>query len=293
MECKMGGFETPAIIISIKFILVKRKKRKKDFINDAIYRFEKWYYRLSFGLRHVVGVLLLLTVFAGVFGITYGSYRLLRAGYTYAVMLWNKEWGLDDKDEYSPSTRTHFEFPLADNEKHPKRRPNYSADFNHMNDVQLRAAKKLGIQPQPNRESLLKQRGKLVELRDTRYYEILNLTNSSPYLVPKAADFLTALGRLMQEYNGTESRFYISSVLRTQEDVNRLGRVNGNASKNSTHCYGTTVDITYSRFDIHGRTTEGKLKEDLARALYDLQQKGYCYVKYEYKQPCFHVTVRP
>ena len=155
------------------------------------------------------------------------------------------------------------------------------------------AATELGITPVENREILFQMKEELVELKDTRYFKVLPLTSSSPYLVPRAADFLTDLGRLMQEYNGTKSRFLISSVLRTQSDVQKLSRVNVNATTNSTHCYGTTFDITYNRFDIHGKTWEGKLKEDLAKALYDLQAMGYCYVKYEIKQPCFHVTVRP
>lgn len=262
----------------------------------ALSAFEKWYYGLAYNIRHVVGIALVLVVFSSVIGLGYGGFRLVKGGYHAVEWVFTSGWWHFDGDELDdefPDNRKHFEFPLADNEKHPKRRPNFRKDFDHINDVHMSAAVKLGIHPQETRADLETMKGKLILLRDTRYYEILDLTSSSPYLVPKAADFLTALGRLMQEYNGTSSRFYLSSVLRTQEDVRKLGRVNGNASKNSTHCYGTTVDITYSRFDIHGKTTEGQLKEDLARALYDLQAKGYCYVKYEVKQPCFHITVRP
>lgn len=256
--------------------------------------FEKWYYKLSFGVRHVVGSLLFLLVFAGVFGITYGGYHAFRAGYQWvASVIEHFTDSHEDADEYSDGKSHHFDFPLADNQKHPARRVNYQKDFDFVNDVHLVAAQALGIEPQETRADLEKQRARLVELRDTRYYQILPLTSSSPYLVPRAADFLTALGRLMQEYSGTNSRFLISSVLRTQEDVRGLTRVNRNASTNSTHCYGTTVDITYSRFDVHGNITEAGLKEVLARALYDMQSQGYCYVKYEVKQPCFHITVRP
>lgn len=265
----------------------------KSNLFSILHSFEKWYYHLSFGVRHFVGALLLVSVCAGVFGITYGAYRLCRTGCTWIAEIWQGTWQDEDfAGEYS-SGKDHYDFPLTQSEKHISRRPNYSKDFAFVNDVHLKAAKKLGIRPQSTRKALDKQKSKLVQLQDTKYYQILPLTSSVPFLVPKAADFLTALGRLMQEYNGTSSRFYISSVLRTQEDVKDLGKVNGNASSNSTHCYGTTVDITYSRFDVHGSTTEAKLKEDLARALYDLQSKGYCYVKYEIKQPCFHITVRP
>lgn len=268
----------------------------KNRLFRVINAFERWYYALSFGVRHVVGFLLLISVCAGVFGVTYGSYKVLRSGFRWVADLCYELWqGRDDSNEYSGNEWQHFDFPLAENEMHPKRQPNYRKDFNHINSVHLSAAKRLGIKPQKSRDDLERflSANRLVKIGDTHYYKVMPLTSSSAYLVPRAADFLTALGRLMQQYNGTNSRFCISSVLRTQEDVKKLTKINGNASQNSAHCYGTTFDITYNRFDIHGRTTEGQLKIDLARALYDLQAKGYCYVMYEVKQPCFHVTVRP
>ncbi len=260
---------------------------------------EKRYWALSYWPRHIVGICILIGVFAGVFGFVYGSYRGIRSVVVYVSELMNSDSssaevdGISDMDEYSRPGRSHFDFPLKADEKHPKRRPNFRRDFDYINDVHMGAARKLGIKPLANREAVSKMKDKLVELHDTRYYKVDPLTSSVPYLVPKAADFLTALGRLMQEYNGTKSRFIVTSVLRTKADVSSLRRRNGNASENSTHCYATTVDITYNRFDIHGKTWEGKLKEDLAKALYDLQERGYCYVKYEVKQPCYHITVRP
>jgi len=258
--------------------------------------FELWYYKLSFWPRHIVGILLLASTLGIIGGVGYGCYYGLKAGWNFASGLYSQGWEYftsEEGVEYSKSGWSHFDFPIPEEKKHPKRVPNYGVDFNDVNDVQLTAARKLGIEPQEDRASLDKMKGKLVKLRDTRYYALLPLTSSSPYLVPRAADFLTALGKLMQEYNGTETRFYVSSVLRTQEDVKNLRRSNVNATENSTHCYGTTVDITYSKFDIKGNTYEGKVKEDLAKALYDLQSMGYCYVIYERRQPCFHITVRP
>lgn len=269
-------------------------------IRRTIFLITHWlevhYYKLSFWPRHIVGILVLALFLTSVGGICYGCYCGVRAGWHFAHNLYEQGWeyfSSDKDEEYSTSSWSHFDFPIPQEKKHPKRVPNYGADFNVVNDVQLAAAKKLGITPQKDRAALEKMKGKLVKLRDTRYYAIKPLTSSSPYLVPRAADFLTALGRLMQEYNGTESRFYISSVLRTQADVKSLRSMNGNATENSTHCYGTTIDITYSQFDVRGKTNEGKVKEDLARALYDMQQMGYCYVIYERRQPCFHITVRP
>lgn len=258
--------------------------------------FEDHYYKLSFWPRHLMGITVIVLLLASVGCACYGCYYGLRAGWHLAQNLYEQGWGYfssDEEEEYSKKGWSHFDFPIPEDKKHPKRVPNYGVDFNVINEVQLAAAKKLGITPQKDRASLEKMKGKLVKLRDTRYYAIKPLTSSSPYLVPRAADFLTALGKLMQEYNGTESRFYVSSVLRTQADVKNLRSKNGNATENSTHCYGTTIDITYSQFDVKGKTNDGKVKEDLARALYDMQSMGYCYVIYERRQPCFHITVRP
>lgn len=258
--------------------------------------FEQKYYHLGFWTRKIVGFSILAIVIASIYGIGYGGYIGAKAGWHLAKDIYHQGWSYFtpyNDEEYNKSKFTHFDFPIPEDKKHPERVPKYTSDFTAINDVQLKAAKKLGIKPQKDRAALEKMKGKLVQLRDTRYYAIQPLTSSSPYLVPRAADFLTALGKLMQEYNGTTSRFYVSSVLRTQADVKQLRRSNGNATENSTHCYGTTVDITYSKFDVQGKTTEGKVKEDLAKALYDMQAMGYCYVIYERRQPCFHITVRP
>lgn len=203
-------------------------------------------------------------------------------------------WNMSEQveEEYSDSRFSHRHFVVTS--KHPKRNiRDYGRLFNDLNPEQLVAAKKLGVSPMSSREEIEKNSDKLVKLHNTHYYIIDRLSQSVPYLVPEAADFLTDLGKLMQEYNGSESRFVISSVLRTKADVKTLRRRNGNASENSCHCYGTTFDITYNRFDRRGKTTDGQLKLDLARALADMKDAGYCFVKYERKQPCFHVTVRP
>lgn len=193
-------------------------------------------------------------------------------------------------DYYSADYR-HRQFPLGELNK--RRRVNFARDFNDVNDTHLAAASRLGIPPQANREALEKLKHKMVHLRDTRYYHIDRMTQSQPFLVPDAADFLTALGARWQEYHGTHSRYIITSCTRTDADVKKLRRVNVNSSENSAHRFGTTIDITYNRYDRRGKVYDGKLKEDLARALYDMQQAGYCYVKYEHKQACFHITVRP
>ena len=76
--------------------------------------------------------------------------------------------------------------------------------------------------------------------------------------------------------------------------------VNHNASENSCHLHGTTFDIGYNRYktvyDPDGperrAVRDDTLKWVLSEVLRDMREEGRCYVKYEIKQGCFHVTVR-
>jgi hypothetical protein len=87
----------------------------------------------------------------------------------------------------------------------------------------------------------------------------------------------------------------VTSVLRTQEDVNKLRQSNGNASANSCHRYGTTFDISWKRFR-HPETGvdhyEEAYKQTLAEVLHGYRTLGTCYIVYERRQACFHITAR-
>ena len=92
-------------------------------------------------------------------------------------------------------------------------------------------------------------------------------------------------------------RFYVTSVLRTQEDIRYLQRSgNINSVTQSCHCYGTTFDLAYMRYDKVTRTRdymhEDNLKLVLGQVLLNHQRAGKIFVKYEAKQSCFHITVR-
>ena len=65
-----------------------------------------------------------------------------------------------------------------------------------------------------------------------------------------------------------------------------------NASTNSAHVYGTTFDIAYARYEDGKKEEVDKLKSVLAEVLQDLRKEKRCYVRYEIKQGCFHITVR-
>ena len=96
------------------------------------------------------------------------------------------------------------------------------------------------------------------------------------------------------------NKVIVTSVLRTQDDVKRLRRRNGNASANSAHSYGTTFDVSWKRFqkieDEDGRPLQDvsadTLKLVLSEVLRDLKKADKCYIKYELKQGCFHITTR-
>ena len=85
-----------------------------------------------------------------------------------------------------------------------------------------------------------------------------------------------------------------------QNDVKRLRRRNGNASVNSAHCFGATFDVSWKRFkkveDEDGRPLQDvsadTLKLVLSEVLRDLRKAEKCYIKYELKQGCFHITAR-
>ncbi|MBQ8863536.1 MAG: hypothetical protein IJ014_02195 [Rikenellaceae bacterium] len=176
----------------------------------------------------------------------------------------------------------------------------YSRIFRDLNDVQLEAAKTIGIEPLVTRDQKPSRRMKLIE--SCQYYKLDPLTHSIPYLIPEAADLLEDIGRdfadSLQRRFGIEGVCpFVTSVTRTEEDVNKLRRSgNVNASKNSCHFYGTTFDLAYMRFYKHTGITatieSAMMKQMLAEVLKNLRDQGRCYVKYEYKQACFHVTVR-
>ncbi|MBP5172165.1 MAG: hypothetical protein J6037_00465, partial [Bacteroidales bacterium] len=85
--------------------------------------------------------------------------------------------------------------------------------------------------------------------------------------------------------------------LRTEEDVARLRRNNGNASANSAHCYGTTFDIANQRYWRDDEDTQDAMMEPfelnkvMSEVLKDRKKQGKILCKYEKNQHCFHITV--
>ena len=183
----------------------------------------------------------------------------------------------------------------------------YSECFPDSQSVQIEAAQKYGITPVQNRmeaEVLVKEH-RLVNICHSPFYAIDDLTHSIPYLVPRAQHLLNTICLNFidscQEKGLPIHLPIVTSVLRTTDDVSNLQRGNKNATTNSCHCYGTTVDIAYNKFMPMTGTYESRaallrwnepMKRVLSEVLNDLRMEGQCYVKYERKQGCFHLTCR-
>ena len=171
--------------------------------------------------------------------------------------------------------------------------------FNDSNYLQLQAARELGIDPIEDLSYAYFMKRPLVKVKSNEFYQIDSLRHSLPYLVPEAADLLEEIGKnfidSLHGRGGDSYKIKVTSLLRTPETVGRLRRVNINATDSSTHQYATTFDISYTNFyclDPNRQINQGDLKNLLGEVLKDLRDKGRCYVKYEYKTGCYHVTAK-
>jgi hypothetical protein len=196
------------------------------------------------------------------------------------------------------------------------------------NPQQLQRARALGVRPADAaaRDAAV-QAGRLVRLEDsTAYWVVRELTHSEPYVTPDARALLAEMGRRFQQrldaMGVPRYRLEVTSVLRTAEDQAELRRVNPNAALGeSTHEYGTTLDVTYASYaapaepelDLDAaaapwlepyldRITAALLESVAARnslelrailglVMLELQNEGAVMVTLERLQPVYHFTV--
>ena len=173
----------------------------------------------------------------------------------------------------------------------------YKESFPDSQAVQIVAAEKWGVRPVKNREDAEKRMKELVYVGASPYYHIDPLYSSIPYLVPRAAVLLQDIGQAFYDslyVKGVPfNQLIVTSVLRTENDVEKLRRRNGNATERSCHLFGTTFDICYNRYHpVTQPVRDDTLKWVLCEVLRDMREQGRCYIKYEVKQGCFHMTVR-
>lgn len=173
--------------------------------------------------------------------------------------------------------------------------------LNDSNYLHYQAAEQLGISPITDDITAWKLRRPLLNITSCREFYVAPLTHSYAYLVPEASKLLHDIGRTFNDTlaarGGGNYRLKVTSLLRTSGSVRKLRRVNRCATDSSAHQFGTTFDISYTRFMLtdHGgvHRTQEDLKNLLAEIVADMRAKGRCYVKYERKSGCMHITTRP
>lgn len=185
---------------------------------------------------------------------------------------------------------------------YPGRTFSYKLKFNDLQSKQHAVASAIGLpHPPKDRKDAASMRKSLVEIKTNENYIVDSLTHSVPYLIPAAKRELDAIGAewadILQRNGLPHYQFYVTSILRTQEDIKYLQKSgNINSVTQSCHCYGTTFDLAYMRYNkvtrTHAYMHEDNLKLVLGQVLLNHQRAGKIYVKYEWKQSCFHITVR-
>lgn len=180
----------------------------------------------------------------------------------------------------------------------------YRRTFGDLNEAHLNVAQAIGITPIASRKEAEHMKEKLQHIETNDLYVVDSLTHSIPYLIKGAAQLLDTIGSNFLDSLTAKglnpNKIIVTSVLRTEDDVKRLRHRNGNASANSAHFYGTTFDVSWKRFkkveDEDGRplqdVSSDTLKLVLSEVLRDLRKADKCYIKYELKQGCFHITTR-
>ena len=217
--------------------------------------------------------------------------------------------GAQDELSVTPDTASDGSFSIFfdKNGKEVKHRifsvPHFGNTFHDQQDVQIVAASRHGVAPVQNREEAEHSKGKLVYVGSNPFFYVDKLNNSIPYLVPRASVLLQDIGRAyfdsLQIKGIPLHKIIVTSILRTKDDVSKLRTRNGNATENSCHLYGTTFDICYNRYkqiqtekQPRRQVQNDTLKWVFSEVLRDFREKNRCYIKYEVKQGCFHITVR-
>ncbi len=163
-------------------------------------------------------------------------------------------------------------------------------------------AKMSGIEKCHNKGDIRRRvlTGQLSRVRSSRRYVIENMEHSHPYLTRESKKLLNEIARRFRKKVRKDglmgSRFTITSMTRTTENINKLGRSNINASENSPHLNGNAFDISYASFLFKKlyvtECDKWYMKEALAEVIWQLKSEKKCWATYERKQGCFHVVSR-
>lgn len=171
--------------------------------------------------------------------------------------------------------------------------------FNDSNHVQLEAAVSNGIEPITDLRTAFWLKQPVVKVASCNLYYVDSMKYAMPYLVPKAATLLGEMAKAFQDTikarGGKVYRIRVNSALRTDYSVRGLMRRNRAATEQSCHRYGTTFDVSWTKFDCMDPSypiSLESLKNILAEVVYNFRQKGRCYAIFEPKRGCFHITAR-
>lgn len=182
--------------------------------------------------------------------------------------------------------------------------PSFKDCFPDNQDVHILGVKRWGVDAVYDRNEAEKRMSDLVYVGANPYFTVDNLSRSIPYLVPRAANLLNDIGRNYFDSLYVKGiplhRIIVTSAMRTKTDVKKLQKHNVNATENSCHLYGTTFDICYNRYVTVSNPSQPErravqndtLKWVLSEVLRDMRMSDRCYIKYEVKQGCFHITVK-
>lgn len=205
----------------------------------------------------------------------------------------------------SPSSSGGEEAKDRSSKKYSRFVGDYNRELDDRVDAHVSAAKAKGIKALALRADTLGyvEDGRLVKLPgQLELFRVDNLKYSIPYLVPDAAKLVVAISADFRDSLLSKKlplyRLVVTSVTRTDEDMEKLVERNLNAIPESAHRYATTFDISWKRFDrvIPADTSTAispdRLKFVLGQVLFNLRNNERCYVKHERKQACFHITVR-
>lgn len=132
------------------------------------------------------------------------------------------------------------------------------------------------------------QRGEMVTVKDGPHYILRGVgeedpRNASLYasLRPHTKKMVDAIAAKF--YAAFGQKLTISSLSRTESYVDILRKKNANASKTSTHMYGTTLDFTKTGM------SQAQL-EWMRKTLAEMEQSGILVATEEWKEPCFHIV---
>ena len=138
----------------------------------------------------------------------------------------------------------------------------------------------------------------LIHLHDNPSYRVKEMTHSYPYTTPEMGDLLNDINFLFQEKMKDTKQdkylFRVTSGLRTNETQQDLTSRNSNASTQSAHLFGATLDVSYKEFyNVTKDTIEANFyaAEALRETMEDLREQCRMVIVRERRQACYHFTV--